>query len=142
MPRVARAALGSMAGDADPLAAPPLGQQFYVYAPSWFADSSHTVDLFIGTVALQGGHYLSVIVVLPLMLSRLVPGARGLLGWPGARLFLTIIVALGQSSFAGFLVMGIVLARLVYGLVAAFRAWVDPCQSSRGRAEFSPEAGS
>lgn len=119
------AMLGWTGSEADPLAAGPLAQQLYVYVPSWFADSPRAIDLFSGAVLAQGGHYLAVIVVLPLMLKRLDPKARGLAPWPGDRIFALLLAAAGAASLGAFLTMGFAQARLVYGLAAAFHAWVE-----------------
>ncbi len=125
LPRAWLGSLGWAGAGADPLAAGPLTGQLYVYVPSWFADGPQALDLFTGAVVAQGGHYLAVIVVLPLLLRRLDPGARGLVAWPRERVFAAMLVAVGAASLGAFLSMGFAPARMVYGLAAAFHAWIE-----------------
>jgi hypothetical protein len=68
---------------ADPLHAGSLASNLSVYVPAALESSNRAVDLFTASVVAQGGHYISVIAVLPMLLTRLDPRAKGLLAWPG-----------------------------------------------------------
>ncbi|MGE3689926.1 MAG: hypothetical protein AB7F98_00950 [Novosphingobium sp.] len=125
LPGAALATTGWAGRAADPLAAGSLYDQLHVYVPSWLAQSPQALDLFAGAVVAQGGHYLAVIIVLPLLLRRYDPQARGLLAWPRDCRFAVLVAALGVASLAGFLAMGFAEARLLYGLAAAFHAWIE-----------------
>ena len=108
----------------DPLDAGPLGQTLGAYVPPVLTASPHAVDLFTGSVVAQGGHYLSVIVVLPWLLSRIEPGARGILPWPRTRWFFALSVVAALVSLAGFAI-GFADARAVYGIAASLHAWLE-----------------
>ncbi len=110
---------------ADPLGAGPLAANLSVYVPPVLETSRHAADLFTAAVVAQGGHYVAVIAVLPIMLARFDPGARGLLPWPSGRGFavlcLLIVAAVSRAAFLG----GFAQARAVCGLAASFHAWIE-----------------
>ncbi|HZC17992.1 MAG TPA: hypothetical protein VE309_14640, partial [Caulobacteraceae bacterium] len=123
-PRLALQALGVSASTLDPLGAGPLPIDLGVYVPGRLIASAHAIDLFTASVVAQQAHYTAVIVVLPLLLRRWSPDARGLLPWPRGLLFaapvaLVAIVALSRFAvdFTG--------SREIYSLFAAVHAWLE-----------------
>jgi len=123
-PRLALAALGVGTASVDPLAAGPLGADLPVYVPYRLLSNAHAVDLFTGSVVAQQAHYAAVIVVLPLLLSRWSPGARGLVPWPRGLVFYGAVAALAGLTFSRFAV-DFVGARALYSLLAAIHAWIE-----------------
>jgi len=112
------------AAGADPLGAGPLVQHLGVYVPSRWLHLVAARDLFAACVAAQGAHYASVILLLPALLARIEPNARGLVAWPPARVFLPAIAVAGAVAFIGF-AHDFQEARALYGVVAALHAWVE-----------------
>jgi len=92
--------------------------------PPFLAGSGHAADFFTAAVVAQGGHYLAVIVVLPLMLARLSPGARGLVPWPPAWAFALLVAASGLAGLLTF-PQDFAAARGVYGIFASVHAWLE-----------------
>ncbi len=117
-------AAAGMFSAADPLGAGPLWSHLYVYVPRSVLHGPHAVDLFSASVVAQIGHYFSVIVVLPLLLAREEPGARGLAPWPRGRWFWLAVSVLGVIAVARF-AQGFVEARALYGILASVHAWVE-----------------
>jgi len=124
LPRLALHGLGLGVMAADPLAAGPLVANLSVYVPPALESSRHAIDLFTASVVAQGGHYIAVILLLPMLLARFDPEAKGLLPWPGGRAFAAIIAIVALISLAAFL-NGFGQARAVYGLAASFHAWIE-----------------
>lgn len=124
VPRLALHGLGLGVVAADPLAAGPLAANLSVYVPPALEASRHAVDLFTASVVAQGGHYIAVIAVLPMLLARFDPAARGLLPWPGGRAFAVLVAIIAVAGLAGF-IDGFAQARAVYGLAASFHAWIE-----------------
>jgi hypothetical protein len=110
--------------DADPMGAGSLGAHLHVYVPRAWLATRAAVDLFSASVVAQCLHYLSVIVVLPVMLARIEPGASGLVPWPRAGWFYAAIAAVGAATFVRF-AGGFADARAYYGIAASFHAWVE-----------------
>jgi hypothetical protein len=108
----------------DPLHAGPLAANLFVYVPPQFIATPQAVDLFTASVVAQGAHYASVIIILPLLLSRLDPKARGLFAWPTGIIFALLCVATGAIGLARFL-DGFAEARAFYGIVASVHAWIE-----------------
>lgn len=108
----------------DPIGAGPLWSHLYVYVPRALLHGRHAVDLFSASVVAQGAHYASVIVVLPLLLARTEPGAKGIVPWPRARWFFLALAVLGAVAFARF-ASGFVEERALYGILASVHAWVE-----------------
>ncbi len=123
-PRAALLWLLGPAGEIDPLHAGALAAQLYVYVPKLFIDTPHAVDLFTASVVAQGAHYAAVLVLLPLLLARLDPTARGLVMWPRAALFVLLCVAAGTLSLGAFF-CGFAEARGLYGIAASVHAWLE-----------------
>ena len=124
LPRLAMQAMGLSVPDADPLGAGPLADQLFVYVPAALTGSARAIDLFTASVVAQGGHYLSVIVVLPLLLGRLDPDSAGLLVWPRGWGFALLCSAAGAVSLAVFS-SGVAEARSLYGIAASLHAWLE-----------------
>jgi hypothetical protein len=124
LPRIALASLGIEGGGADPVGAGPLVDHLYVYVPPLRAGSTRAIDLFTASVVAQGGHYLAVIVVLPILLGRFDAEARGLVRWPAPRLFAAFLALAGIGSLAMFL-GGFAQARSFYGVAAAVHVWIE-----------------
>jgi len=95
-----------------------------VYVPHGLLSSAHAIDLFTGSVVAQQAHYVAVIVVLPWLLSRWSPGARGLVPWPRGTVFYAGVAGLGALAFSRFAV-DFAGARGVYSLAAAVHAWIE-----------------
>jgi len=123
-PREALALLVGTIPAFDPLHAGPLAAHLYVYVPPQFVATHAAIDLFTASVVAQGAHYASVIVVLPLLLRRFDPRARGLILWPRGLSFAALCgaaVVLGLArSFEGFAE-----ARALYGIFASIHAWIE-----------------
>jgi hypothetical protein len=108
----------------DPLHAGPLADNLFVYVPPQFVATPQAVDLFTASVVAQGAHYSAVIILLPLLLARLDPQARGLVAWPPGMIFAFLCAgaaALGLARFLG----GFAEARALYGIVASVHAWLE-----------------
>lgn len=123
-PRMALVACGLWSPELNPLGAGSLQAQLFVYVPERWTATSHAIDLFTASVVAQQAHYLAVIVVLPLMLARWSPGARGLLPWPRGWWFaapVAVVAALMLTRFAA----DFAGSRALYGLFAAAHAWVE-----------------
>jgi hypothetical protein len=112
------------AAENDPLHAGALAAQLYVYVPQPFVATQRAVDLFTASVVAQGAHYAAVLVLLPLLLSRLDPNARGLVLWPRAGFFVLFCLAAGTLSL-GFFFAGFAAARSFYGIAASVHAWLE-----------------
>jgi len=119
-----RLALQGLESDTDPLGAGPLGDHLYVYVPAALSHSAHAIDLFTASVVAQGGHYLAVILILPMLLQRLDPGSAGLVAWPKVWVFALVCGAAGAVSLAVF-AEGFTHARSLYGIAASFHAWLE-----------------
>ena len=124
IPRLALSALGLDLPGLDPLGAGPVARHLYVYLPTPLLGSANAIDLFSGAVVAQCAHYAAVIAVLPALLARYAPDARGLVAWPrGATFFagvagvsVLLFIAFGYS-FAG--------TRALYGIAASIHAWIE-----------------
>jgi hypothetical protein len=108
----------------DPLGAGPLAQHLGVYVPSRWLYGVEARDFFAACVAAQGAHYASVILLLPLLLARVEPQARGFVAWPPARVFFPLIGLAGGIAFFGF-AHDFAEARPLYGIMAALHAWIE-----------------
>ncbi len=124
LPRALLHGLGVAGTSADPIGAGPLAADLSVYVPPALETSRHAVDLFTASVVAQGGHYIAVIAVLPMLLARLDPQARGLVPWPGGRVFILLCAVVAGVSLAAFFA-GFAEARAIYGLAASFHAWLE-----------------
>jgi hypothetical protein len=123
LPREALAATGLLLSG-DPLGAGPLASHLYVYVPRAFLSGAHAIDLFSASAVAQVSHYFSVIVVLPLLLARTDPNARGIVPWPRAAWFFALLAVFGAAAFARFS-LGFPEARALYGIAASVHAWVE-----------------
>lgn len=123
-PRAALDLLRAPGAAIDPLHAGPLAATLFVYVPPQFLATPHAVDLFTASVVAQGAHYASVILLLPLLLGRLDPKARGLLAWPRGSWFALLCLAVGIIGLARFFA-GFAEARALYGIVASVHAWLE-----------------
>lgn len=123
-PRETLAGLGLHGFTGDPLGAGPLADSFFVYVPPGLIASRHAIDLFTASVVAQGGHYLAVILVLPVLLGRLDPRARGVLAWPAGDAFAGLCAGAAILSLAVFL-HGFGAARGFYGIAASLHAWLE-----------------
>lgn len=124
LPHLALESFGLVAPGTNPLHAGPLGAQLFVYVPGALSASRHAVDFFTASVVAQVGHYLSVIVVLPVLLARLEPGARGIIPWPRGRWFFAGLAIVSLISLMKFAV-GFAEARSFYGIFASVHAWLE-----------------
>jgi hypothetical protein len=124
LPRVALAALGVVAPSIDPLGAGALADHLYVYVPLSLQAAGSAIDLFSASVVAQCAHYIAVILILPAMLSANNPSANGIVAWPRARMFSTIVVALASIVLYRF-ATGFVSARALYGIAASVHAWIE-----------------
>ena len=123
-PRILPAGLGYPDFPLDPLGAGPLSNHLFVYVLPSFINSDHAVDLFTASVMAQGGHYFSVIVLLPRLLKTVDPKAAGIVPWPTERWFwltAATVTVMGLPSFA----QGFSHARSLYGIVASAHAWIE-----------------
>lgn len=117
----------TMLGDAlraDPLGAGPLAAHLFVYVPPAVAASAHAVDFFTASVVAQGAHYTAVILLLPALLRRLDPAARGLAPWPNGWWLALICVAAGAVGLLG-AGQSFAETRALYGIAASFHAWLE-----------------
>lgn len=112
------------ASPADPLGAGPLAAHLYVYVPPAVAASDHAVDLFTASVVAQGAHYAAVILLLPALLRRLDPAARGRVRWPAGWRFAVVCAAAGAAGLVG-ASMSFAEARALYGIAASLHAWLE-----------------
>ncbi|MFY9831527.1 MAG: hypothetical protein WAK66_02260 [Methylocystis sp.] len=117
-------ALGFAPSALDPLGAGPLAEHLGVYVPRAFVDGPRAVDFFTASVIAQGAHYLAVVVILPLLLGRLDPGAAGLVAWPRGVLFALLCAAAAGLALSPFFA-DFARARAYYGLFAAIHAWIE-----------------
>jgi hypothetical protein len=124
LPRLALTAFGGSLPEFDPLGAGPIDDHVYVYVPAALAVTSHAIDLFTAAVVAQGAHYVSVIVLLPLMLARTDPGARGLVGWPSGAWFALLCAGAAAASVIGFS-GDFAQSRALYGIFSSFHAWLE-----------------
>ncbi len=124
LPRLALVSIGVAGTNADPIGAGPLADHLYVYVPSLLESAGSAVDIFTASVVAQGGHYLMVIVILPMMLRRLDVQAQGLMSWPRSSGFALILAGAGALSLLLFL-DGFAQARSFYSLAAALHAWIE-----------------
>lgn len=108
----------------DPLHAGPLKAHLFVYVPSQFVATPQAIDFFTASVVAQGAHYASVIVILPLLLHRLDPRARGLVAWPSGIWFALLCIGAATLGLARSL-DGFAQARALYGIVASIHAWIE-----------------
>ena len=94
--------------------------------PYHLLSRSNAIDLFTGSVVAQQAHYLAVIVVLPLLLSRWSPGCHG----PG-RLAVRLIFYGGLGILAGRRLRRLLrsassaMPGRSYSLLAAIHAWIE-----------------
>ncbi|HEY3815350.1 MAG TPA: hypothetical protein VGL66_19185 [Caulobacteraceae bacterium] len=123
-PRRLLAAAGVGGAPLDPLSAGPIAWHLPVYVPYHLLSSASAIDLFTGSVVAQQAHYAAVIVVLPLLLSRWSPGAKGLVPWPRGLVFYAVAALLAVVAFSGFAI-SFVGARALYSLLAAIHAWIE-----------------
>jgi hypothetical protein len=122
-----RAALTNLIGrvpNFDPLGAGPLSEHLFVYVPSQFAGTPQSIDFFTPSVVAQGAHYASVILILPLLLRRLDPGARGLVPWPSGFWFAALCFG-GAAFVVGRSLDGFAEARALYSIPASLHAWIE-----------------
>lgn len=124
LPRLALAALGIPALELDPIGAGALADHLYVYVPRPLLAGAHAADLFSASVVAQCAHYAAVIVVLPLLLARLDPGARGVLPWPRTP-WLPMLIAAASAAMLYRFTLGFVPARSLYGIAASIHAWIE-----------------
>lgn len=124
MPRLALTGLGLELPSLDPLGAGPIARHLYVYLPSPLLGSANAIDLFSGAVVAQCAHYAAVIVVLPALLARYAPGARGLVAWPRGSTFFAVVAGVSALLLVAF---GHAFAntRAVYGIAASMHAWIE-----------------
>jgi hypothetical protein len=122
-----REALDALIGSVpvlDPLHAGPLDAHLYVYVPAQFIATPQAIDFFTAAVVAQGAHYTAVIVILPLLLRRLEPGARGFFIWPRGVWFACLCAGAAVLGLARSL-DGFAEARAIYGIVASVHAWIE-----------------
>ncbi len=108
----------------DPLAAGPLSRHLFVYVPPFLVGSDHSIDIFTASVVAQGAHYFAVIVLLPGLLSKVEPEAKGVIPWPAARWFwmsVALLTTVGVMSFS----QGFAETRSLYGIIASIHAWIE-----------------
>jgi hypothetical protein len=117
-------AAGLVSRSLDPLGAGPLGHHLWVYVPAPLLAGGSAVDLFSASVVAQCGHYAAVIVLLPALLARESPAARGILPWPGGRPFAALVALVSAVAFWRF-TQGFVPARALYGIAASIHAWIE-----------------
>jgi hypothetical protein len=108
----------------DPLAAGPLSDQLYVYAPASLLKYANALDLFTASVVAQCAHYAAVILVLPAMLGWRDPNARGLVPWPKGAVFWALLLAASIVAVGRF-TQGFASARALYGIAASVHAWIE-----------------
>jgi hypothetical protein len=123
LPREILSAAGLLA-HSDPLGAGPLSAHLYVYVPRAWLGDARALDVFSASAVAQVAHYFSVIVVLPVLLARTDPDARGIVAWPRGRWFFALVAVLGVLAFSRF-AQGFVEARALYGIAASVHAWVE-----------------
>ena len=124
LPRLVLTGAGLAGADADPVGAGPLAEHLNVYVPPLLTGTGAAVDIFTASVVAQGGHYLMVILILPILLRRLDPQAQGLVRWPGPGAFTLLLAGAGIISLILFL-DGFAQARSFYGIAAALHAWIE-----------------
>lgn len=110
--------------DVDPLGAGPLTEHLFVYIPNCLLGNSHAIDFFVASVVAQGGHYFSVIAVLPLLLGRIEPRACGIVPWPPGKWFYLALGAFAAAVLGGFCTE-FAEARTFYGIFASIHAWLE-----------------
>jgi hypothetical protein len=123
-PRAELAAAIGLIPNFDPLGAGPLSSHLFVYVPSQFIDLPSSIDLFTASVVAQGAHYAAVILILPLLLRRFEPGARGLVVWPSGFWFAAICLG-GAALVAAKSLTGFAEARALYSIAASLHAWIE-----------------
>ena len=124
LPRELLAAVDVPTPALDPLRAGPLAAHIYVYAPAPLLGYFSGIDLFSASVIAQCAHYAAVIVILPALLQRHDPLAKGLVPWPRGIVFAaiaTLASAIALGKFAG----DFVGARALYGIAASVHAWIE-----------------
>lgn len=124
LPRLALQWLGLSVSPADPLGAGPLADHLFVYVPAVLTGTAQAIDLFTASVVAQGGHYVSVILILPMLLQQRDPDSAGLLAWPKGMGFAVLCATAGAVSLAVFL-GGFAQARSLYGIAASLHAWIE-----------------
>jgi hypothetical protein len=124
LPRIALAAAGFVAPSIDPLGAGPLANHLYVYVPISLQAAGSAIDLFSASVVAQCAHYIAVILILPALLKANNPEAAGIVNWPRAKVFWTIVVTLASIALYRF-ATGFVSARALYGIAASVHAWIE-----------------
>lgn len=114
------ASAGIAAPEASPLGYGPLQEAMRAYLPVQRLPPVLALHLFSACVFLQCAHYVTVLGVMPRLLSA---GARGRLRWPGPRAWLLVLGAtvLALLPFA----LDFAEARRGYGVLAAVHAWVE-----------------
>jgi hypothetical protein len=123
-PRLALAGLLGSGTQFDPLGAGPLQHHLSVYVPMALAANSHAIDLFAAAVVAQGAHYFAVIVVLPALLQRVQPAARGLIAWPSGVWFALLCAGAAAVGLMGFS-HDFAASRALYGIFASLHAWLE-----------------
>jgi len=123
-PAAALHQLLGFAREFDPLHAGPLDDQLFVYVPPSLIDASQAVDLFTASVVAQGAHYATVIVLLPMLLARRDPRARGLVDWPANNLFASVCAFAAILSVIRYLDR-FADARALYGVAASAHVWIE-----------------
>ncbi len=119
-----RLALGGAASGLDPLGAGSVVDHYRAYLPGALGGTASAIDLFSAAVVAQCAHYAAVILVLPVLLARSEPRARGLLPWPGGWTFAGLLAAVCTVSLYAFS-RGFVEARGLYSIAASVHAWIE-----------------
>ncbi len=109
-------------GNVEFLASGPLDSHLPVFVPAALLERPIALNLFRAAVYLQCLHYAVTIHVLP----RLVDdrGGSSLANWPPASIFTRALFALGALSL-GLFALSFHDARKIYGVFAAFHAWIE-----------------
>lgn len=124
IPRAALAGLGLIAPAIDPLGAGPLARHLYVYVPAPLLSGASAIDLFTGAVVAQCAHYAAVIVVLPVLLARQDPKARGIVAWPSGLTFAALVALVSIAIFYRF-GQEFTYTRALYGIASSVHAWIE-----------------
>lgn len=124
LPRAALAGLFGALPDFDPFGAGPLAAHLFVYVLPRFVETPAAPDLFTASVVAQGAHYMAVIIILPLLLRRLDPEARGLAVWPRGIWFALLCLGAATLGIAKAL-DGFADMRALYSIAASLHAWIE-----------------
>lgn len=119
-----RLALGGVVSGLDPLGAGGVADHYRAYLPGALGGAANAIDLFSAAVVAQCAHYAAVILVLPALLARSDPRARGLLSWPQGWTFAGLVATLCAVSLYAFS-RGFAEARALYSIAASVHAWIE-----------------